>query len=95
MRVLILVLLMSSVVVAQDLKILDTIVVPVLTEEQKSRLDGFALKAENISLKITLLQHDFAKLQADANIFATTLKKDGFTLKRNDDGSWGYIPEKP
>lgn len=65
---------------------------PTVTAEAQLRLQSFELRAENIALKIAALQAEFVKLQGEANTAAQSLKRDGYTLQRAENGIWAYVP---
>jgi hypothetical protein len=80
--------LLAVTVTAQDTA------APTLAAEALLRLQNFELRAENIALKQAQLQADLAALQAEANDYAQTLKRPGYTLTRNERGAWSYAPTK-
>jgi hypothetical protein len=70
---------------------------PALAPDAVLRLQILELRAENIALKQAQLQSEFALLQAEANAYAQTLRRDGYTLARGQDGVWRYTaaPKAP
>jgi len=64
---------------------------PTLAPDAVLRLQNFELRAENIALKQAQLAASFAALQSEANEFAKSLQRDGYTLTRGDDGAWRYV----
>lgn len=87
MRVVILTIVFSTVLAAQS-------TAPVLTDDQRMRIQNIELKAEVLTLRIVALQGELQKLQAEASTYFATLKQDGYTLERGQDGVWGYAAVK-
>lgn len=65
---------------------------PSLSEVAALRLQNFELKAESIVTRVAALQAEFMRLQGEHAAYVATLQRDGYTLKRGDDGTWVYVP---
>ncbi|MGE0362787.1 MAG: hypothetical protein AB7R67_18890 [Vicinamibacterales bacterium] len=87
-RALLLVVLLAVPAVAQD-------TAPALTEVQQLTLDRHQLRLENLSLRMALLQAEYATEQAALSAAVRGLAREGWTLRRGADGAWGYTPEAP
>lgn len=69
-----------------------TSAVPQLSPDAALRLQVLTLRGENIALKMSALQAEFAALQAEARTYTDTLRRDGYVLQRAADGAWSYVP---
>jgi hypothetical protein len=72
-------------------------VAPTLSDGDKAKLQVLELRVENINLKMTLLQAEGQKIQAEHATLITSLRKEGFMLQRGEDGVYRYVavPPKP
>ena len=63
---------------------------PVISELEAAKLDKLILLIENLNLKITQMQSELSKVQAEAQTFAKTLTRPGYALTRTVSGEWAY-----
>lgn len=80
--------LLSAPVLAQD------VTAPTLAPDAAMRIQVFELTAENLSLKIAILQAEAQKNQQAAAAYIATLAKDGYQLTRGEQG-WRYVKAQP
>lgn len=68
--------------------------VPVLSEENRLKIQVIELQAENLHLKMQQAAAELAKLEADTKPFFASLAVEGYRLERGPAG-WVYQPVKP
>lgn len=83
------IVLCSATVLAQD------VAAPTLTDDQKVRIQNIELRAEVLTLRIAAAQAELAKLQGEATTYFASLKRDGYSVTRQPDGSWAYVLDVP
>lgn len=66
---------------------------PTLTEVQQLTLERHQLRLENLSLRMALLQAEAADEQAALSATVRGLAREGYALRRGQDGQWAYVTE--
>ena len=68
---------------------------PVVSELVALKLDRFLAEMDKRNLQIALAQAELAKFQTDAQAYALTLQRPGYTLARGQNGQWLYAKQEP
>lgn len=68
---------------------------PALTPADQQLLALWESRLESASLRVALAQAQMELLRRDAEGAITALQREGYTLRRGDDGGWSYVKAPP
>ena len=68
---------------------------PVLSEMERLTVSLLEAKLDAASLRVALAQTQLELQRREAETYFVSLRKDGFTLQRGEDGRWSYLPVTP